>query len=360
MSKMYQVGVIGFGLSAKVFQIPYIQSTPGFELRAIVQRSGNEAREKHPEATVYNSQAELLADERIDVVVVSTPPATHFELVTAALNAGKHVVVEKPFCPSSKECDELITLANEKAKILTVFQNRRWDADFVTLKRILAENRLGRVVEFESHYDRYDPVVPPRDLVDTPGAGVIYDLGTHLFDQILNLYGPPARVTGFLGRQRERTDSGGPFDACSVLLHYSSGLLATVKASPISADNDQLRFWVRGDKGSFKKYHFDSQEPQLVSGLKPGDPYFGFEEATKAGSLTVEKDGQLVASPLENDPPATYGAFYSILLGALQGKNAVPVDAREARNVIRLVELARESSEKGVTISINSDHFLTV
>lgn len=172
------------------------------------------------------------------------------------------VVVEKPFCPSSKECDELIALAKEKAKILTVFQNRRWDSDFVTLKRTLAENKLGRVVEFESHYDRYDPVVPARDLVDTPGSGVVYDLGTHLFDQILNIYGPPAGVTGFLGRQRERTDSGGPFDACSVLLHYSSGLLATVKASPMSADDVQLRFWVRGSKGSYKKVSQDTPTPR--------------------------------------------------------------------------------------------------
>lgn len=163
------------------------------------------------------------------------------------------VVVEKPFCPSSKECDELIALAKEKARILTVFQNRRWDADFVTLKRILTENKLGRVVEFESHYDRYDPTVPPRDLVDTPGSGVIYDLGTHLFDQILSIYGPPTGVTGFLSHQRERKDSAGPFDACSVLLKYSSGPLVTVKASPISAESDQLRFWVRGTKGSFKK-----------------------------------------------------------------------------------------------------------
>lgn len=123
----------------------------------------------------------------------------------------------------------------------------------MTLKRILAENQLGRVVEFESHFDRFDPSVPPRDLLDTPGSGVVYDLGTHLFDQILNIYGPPARVTGFLGRQRERTDSGGPFDACTVLLHYASGLLATVKASPISCDDLQLRFWVRGSKGSYKK-----------------------------------------------------------------------------------------------------------
>lgn len=175
------------------------------------------------------------------------------------INQSPHtVVVEKPFCPSSKECDELIALAKEKSKILTVFQNRRWDADFVTLKRILAENKLGRVVEFESHYDRYDPVVPPRDLVDTPGSGVIYDLGTHLFDQILNIYGPPTGVTGFLGRQRERADSGGPFDACSVLLHYSSGPLVTVKASPLSADDVQLRFWVRGSKGSYKKVSHDT------------------------------------------------------------------------------------------------------
>lgn len=163
------------------------------------------------------------------------------------------MVVEKPFCPSSEECDKLIALAKTTGKLLTGFQNRRWDADYVTLRNILADGKLGRVVEFESHFDRYDPEVAPRDAQDSPGSGVIYDLGTHLLDQILNIYGMPARVTGFLSKQRAKATSQGAYDSCTILLHYESGLLATVKATPISCDEEQLRFWVRGDNGSYKK-----------------------------------------------------------------------------------------------------------
>lgn len=163
------------------------------------------------------------------------------------------VVVEKPFCPSSKECDELISLAKAKAQILTVFQNRRWDADYVTLQTLLKSGELGRIVEFESHFDRFDPEIPTSWAgMDAPGGGVIYDLGTHLIDQVLHCFGLPAKVTGFLSSQRAM-DGQGPADACTVLLHYDSGLLVTLKASTVSPTLEQLRFLVRGTKGGFQK-----------------------------------------------------------------------------------------------------------
>lgn len=193
------------------------------------------------------------------------------------------VLVEKPFCPSSEECDRLIALAKMQGKLLTVFQNRRWDADFVTLSQLLSEKKLGRVAEFESHFDRYDPTVPPRDAVDVPGSGVIFDLGTHLFDQVLHLYGPPAKVTAFMSRQRSEAPENGPHDACTVLLHYKDGLLVTVKASPLSVDQKQMRFWVRGDKGSYLKHHLDPQEPQIVAGTAVTDPGFGLEPSSNSG-----------------------------------------------------------------------------
>lgn len=192
-------------------------------------------------------------------------------------------MVEKPFCPSSEECDKLITLAKTQGRMLTVFQNRRWDADFVTLRQLVGDNKLGRVVEFESHFDRFDPDVPPRDVHDVPGAGAVFDLGAHLLDQVLQLYGSPSRVTAFMSHQRSGASNTGPSDACTVLLHYGDGLLATIKASPLSADENQLRFWVRGEKGSFKKYHLDPQEPQLVGGMTLEEEGFGREPAEKAG-----------------------------------------------------------------------------
>lgn len=197
------------------------------------------------------------------------------------------VVIEKPFCPTSEECDQLIALAKARAKVLTVFQNRRWDADFTTLSHLLSEKTLGRVVEFESHFDRYDPTVPPRDAANVPGSGVIFDLGTHLFDQVLQLYGPPCKITAFMSRQRSGASEVGPHDACTVLLHYKDGLLATVKASPLSASQRQMRFWVRGEKGSYLKYHLDPQEPQIMAGVKVTDPSFGIEPASNSGKQTT-------------------------------------------------------------------------
>lgn len=163
------------------------------------------------------------------------------------------MVVEKPFCPSSKECDELISLAKSKVKILTVFQNRRWDADYVTLQALLKGGELGRIVEFESHFDRFDPEIPVSWAgMDAPGGGVIYDLGTHLIDQALHCFGLPVKVTGFLSSQRAM-EVQGPEDACTAILHYDSGLLVNLKASAVSPILEQLRFLVRGTKGGFQK-----------------------------------------------------------------------------------------------------------
>ncbi|VUC25261.1 unnamed protein product [Clonostachys rosea] len=340
----YRVGVIGYGLSSKVFHIPFILNNSRFELGAIVQRSGDEAKTRHSPVTIHRSTEALFEDKTIDLVVVSTPPPTHFPLV---------MVVEKPFCTTSKECDELIDLAKAKGKLLTVFQNRRWDADFVTLKKLLEDNVLGRVVEFESHFDRYDPQVPPRDATPTPGSGVIYDLGTHLLDQILHIYGLPSRVTGFLDRQRSGADPNGVFDACTILLHYDTGLLATVKASPLSADKNQLRFWVRGEKGSYKKHHLDPQEPQIIGGMEITDAKFGLEEAGNEGILTISQNGTQEPKPHPNVPPPTYSEFYNILGTALDGNGPVPVRPEDARNVIRIVELAQESAAKGETLALN-------
>ncbi|PYI12533.1 oxidoreductase [Aspergillus sclerotiicarbonarius CBS 121057] len=371
LPKPHQIGIIGYGLSAKIFHIPYLMANRDFELRAIVQRSGDEAAQENPGVRVYRSAGELFADAAaaaVDVVVVATPPETHFGIVVAALEGGMHVIVEKPFCPSSRECNELITLAKNKGLVLTEFQNRRWDADFVTLRKILDDGRLGRVVELESHFDRYESEVPVSgswagghgDVCGRgsgSGSGAIYDLGTHLIDQVVVGFGLPCKVTGFLGVQRGLRDEGGPQDACTVLLHYESGLLVTVKASAVSPERAQLRFWVRGDKGSFKKYHLDPQESQLVGGMKVNNPMFGWENTENAGVITLATDGILQEMPCPNLPPPTYRAFYDHLSRALAGQGDVPVSPKDARNVIRLVELATQSSETGATITLNPEEF---
>ena len=268
------------------------------------------------------------------------------------------VVVEKPFTPTSAEAQELVDLAKARNRVLTVYQNRRWDSDFLTLKKLIDDGTLGRIVEFETHFDRHRPEAPTGTwkAEHAPGTGAVYDLGTHLMDQIVHLFGMPERVTGFVGSQRAENPSGLE-DSCTVLLHYNSRkMLVTVKAGVISAEKDQLRYWVRGEKGSFKKYHLDPQEDQLrKEGLLPSDNGYGVESKDHHGVLTVDPgNGMLIREVHPTiELPLTYVEYYRRLAAALDGDaSKIPVSPEEAVGVIRLVELARESSTQGQTLTV--------
>ena len=246
----------------QVFHIPLIKVVPELKLYAIVQRTPNpsdDAEKDHPGIKSYRSSEEMLADPQIEAVVVTTAPPSHFELSKLALEHGKHVIVEKPFTPSSKEASELIATAKQHNRLLTVYQNRRWDSDFLTLLKLLEQRTLGRVVEFETHFDRHRP--DPPDPASTwkakffPGGGAAYDLGTHLIDQAVVAFGLPDKITGFVGSQRAQ-NPGEIEDSCTILLHYKIGLLVIVKSAVVSPEENQLRYWVRGDKGSFKKVSY--------------------------------------------------------------------------------------------------------
>ncbi|KZF19103.1 NAD binding Rossmann fold oxidoreductase [Xylona heveae TC161] len=351
----FNVGVVGYGMSAKVFHIPLITSLPELKLYAIVQRHPkpeDDAEKDHPGIKSYRSTEELVKDPAVDVVVITTVPETHYSLASLALEAGKHVVIEKPVTSTSEEADKLIALAKEKKLLLTVYQNRRWDADFATLTHLIKSGALGRVVEFESHFDRFRPEAPSTGSWKTqagPASGAIYDLGVHLLDQVVFALGLPKKITGFVGIQRQG-ETGGFEDACTVLLHYDGGVMATVKASVISPEEKQLRFWVRGDKGSYKKYHMDVQEDQLKAGKKPGDSGFALEPKENYGVLTSAKDGKIVSEAYPTIDPPTYVEFYRQLAQALSGQGDVPVKPEQSRNIIKLIELAKESSREGQTL----------
>jgi len=214
-------------------------------------------------------------------------------------------------------------------------------------------------VEFETHFDRHAPVSPEswRQKRGLPGVGQIYDLGTHLLDQVVCLFGMPARVSAFVGNQRNGEMIGGEVvggeDAFTVLLHYPNGLLVTAKAAAISPESEQLRFWVRGEKASFRKCHLDYQEDQLKDGLRPGDASYAVEPESHYGTLTIIKDGNPVTKKHTPPLPAvTYTEFYRQFAKAIDGDGEVPVTAEEASNVIRLVELAKESSRLWQTLKV--------
>ena len=371
-------------MTLQVFHIPLIQVVPNLKFYAIVQRTPkpqDDAGKDYPGIKSYRSSEEVVADSEVDVVVVTTAPTSHYELAKLAMENGKHVIVEKPFTPSSQEASELIAIAKQHGRLLTVYQNRRWDSDFLTILKFLDQKTLGRLVEFETHFDRHRPDAP--DPASTwkakslPGGGAVYDLGTHLIDQEVLAFGLPEKITGFVGSQREQ-NPGEVEDSCTVLLHYNSGLLVTVKAAVVSPEEKQLRYWVRGDKGSYKKvshphflgiscsmpltsiqFHLDPQEDHLKAGMKPGDGNFGIEPDERAGILTSTQSGQLTTQACPNVEPVTYSAFYSQFVKALDGQGELPVTPETSRDVIRLIELARLSSKEQRTLYIR-DHYADI
>ncbi|KAF7560799.1 hypothetical protein G7046_g3351 [Stylonectria norvegica] len=353
--KTFNVGVVGYGLSAKVFHIPFIKTTPQFKLYSIVQRTpkeGNSAPADYPDLKHYTDAKELLADPNVDVIVVSTPPNNHFELTKAALESGKHVLVEKPFVPTAAEAEELIAIAKKAGKLICVYQNRRWDSDFLTVKHLISQGTLGRVHEFNSHFDRYRAEASQNwksQLELAQGGSVLYDLGTHLIDQAYVLFGLPKSVRGRLLNQRAgKVDLKTP-DSLSIDLAYENGLQVRASVSILSAETTQPRFWVRGTKGSFHKLELDLQEPQLKAGMKPTDAGFGKDDPKHLRLVLVGDDGKIEEHPAPDLKPETYSKFYALFGKAVEsGKEEdVPVKASEARDVLRVLEGALDSAKTG-------------
>lgn len=231
--------------------------------------------------------------------------------------------------------------------------DRRWDSDFLTVSDLYKKGTLGRIVDFETHFDRHRPGAPPAGGWKSkalPGGGAIYDLGTHLIDQVVVLFGMPSQITGFIGSHRAN-NPGGYEDSCTVLLHYN-GMVATVKATVVSPEVEQLRYWVRGEKGSFMKYHPDVQEEHLKAGKKPGDAGFRIEKGKSHGFLTTIKDGKPSREIRQLKEPLTYSTFYKEFAKALADQGEVPVKPEGASAVIRLIELAKQSSEQGRTLEV--------
>jgi len=360
-SKVYKTGIIGYGYSAKTFHIPFIQSSPSFTLHSIVQRhptASNSASTDHPTAKIYTSTTDLLADRDVDIVVITTQHLTHHDLALQVMKAGKHVLVEKPFTDTSAQARELAAVAKENGVMLTVYQNRRYDSDFLTLKSLLEQDKLGRVVEFETHFDRHRPDMPAGESWKTKPSdySAVYDLGTHLMDQVVSIYGLPERVTGFVGTQRGERNKVGLEDSFTALLHYPKGFMAVAKAAVVSPENKQLRFWVRGEKGSFKKFFLDPQEEQLKAGLGPGkDEAYSKEEESRFGVLTTVKEGgEMSEETVPTVGLGGYTAFYDQFAKALDAgdEKLLPVTPGVAADVIRLVELVRESSREGRTMAV--------
>lgn len=344
---MIRVGLVGFGMGGRVFHAPLISSVAGLELAAVVERSTNQAAERYPASTAYRSLDELLADSSIDLVVVTTPSGTHFEAARQVLEAGKNLVVDKPMAVNAAQIAELIALASARHALLAPFHNRRWDSDFLTILKLLYEGSLGRLVYLESVFDRWSPGSTRRPWKDDPaqGGGILLDLGTHLADQALVLFGKPEAVSAEIARER---DGEGSEDSFTLCLRYP-GLSVTLASNCLST-LPRPRFHLRGTKGNFRKYGLDPQEAALGKVTRITDASWGKEPPANWGTLSVDVDDDMVTCPVE-PIPGDYRLYYAGIRDALLGKTLPPVTAIEAWRVARLLEWARESSEQRREIS---------
>jgi len=336
------VGLIGFGFAGRTFHAPVIRAVKGLRLAAILQRKGAEAASAYPDVRVARSVEELLAFDSIQLVVIATPNVSHFDLARQCLLAGRHVVIDKPFATTYAEAAELVSLAEKSGRLLSVYHNRRFDGDFKTVRNLFASEALGRVVLFESHYDRYRLQLRTGAWREQagPGSGVFFDLGPHLIDQALTLFGAPEAISADIRIER---DAAVVDDAFDLTLRYPRlrvqlrGTMLASKASP--------HFLIHGTKGSYVKYGLDPQENALKRGELPEGPDWGKEPEETWGTLSLVEGDKVIERAVPTEP-GDYREYYANVRDAILGKAVLAVTPQDALSVMRVLELSRQSSNE--------------
>jgi scyllo-inositol 2-dehydrogenase (NADP+) len=348
--KQINVGLIGFGMAGRLFHGPTINSTEGLKLYKVRETKAPNIsiiRERYPDTVVVNDTDEILNDPSIDLVVVATPNVIHYNVATQAINANKHVIVDKPFTVTSAEASVLITLAKTKNKLLTAYQNRRWDSDFLTVKKVIASNLLGDLIEYEAHYDRFRNTIRPDTWKEDGvlGTGLVYDLGSHLIDQAQVLFGLPLTVTAFLRTQRQHARIVDNFE---IILDYGK-IKVTLKGGMLIKE-PLPHFILLGNNGSFIKYGMDVQEEALIAGHVPNKTInWGEEPESLWGTINTEMNGVEFRGKIKSEK-GDYVGYYQNVYKAIIGEEELAVKPEQARNTIRIIELAMQSNEEKRTI----------
>lgn len=347
-----RVGIVGYGFASKTFHAPLIASVPGLVLRAVSSSDAAKVHADWPSLEVCASPQALTQHPDIDLVIVPTPNDTHFPLARDALLAGKHVVVDKPFTLTLAEAKQLNELAARQQRVLSVFHNRRWDGDFLTVKEVITSGRLGRIVHFESHFDRFRPSVRGRWREQAgPGSGLWVDLGSHLIDQSLQLFGPPAGVSADLMTQRDGAVTNDGFHA---QLRYTDGLRVVLHATTLGA-SPAPRFTVHGTRGSFVKTGLDPQEDTLKTGQRPdGVSRWDLPVEMASVHLQDEQSPDTVRTSPHPVQPGRYTDYYAAVRDTILGKGPNPVTGEQATQVMSLLDLGEASHAARREMTVNA------
>lgn len=338
--KKIHTALCSFGMSGTLFHAPFIAAHPKFTLYGVLERSKSLAKKKYPGIKTFRTLEDLLKDDTIELVILNTPNVTHYQMAKDILNSGKHLVVEKPFTSTVTEANELIALAKEKQVTLSVFHNRRWDSDFLTVQSVLNHGKLGDIVEAELHYDRYEPNLSYKVHKETPtqGVGSLYDLGSHLIDQALQLFGMPKSVFAHIDAFRENSKVDDYFD---VKLFYPSNNV-TLKSSyfvrePLPA------YILHGTNGSFIKHRSDVQEAALKLGESPHSENWGIEPASAHG-LVHYMDQEKSHKEFIHSEKGNYMMYFEGIYEAIRNNGPIPVTAEDGQLVIQIIEAAKKSN----------------
>ena len=343
-----KTALLSYGMSGEIFHAPLLAVNPDFELTMVMQRNSDKAKQRYPHTKIARSVNEVINDNDIELVVINTPNDSHYQFGMQALEAGKHIIVEKPFTVTTQEADDLIALARKKKRHLTVFQNRRWDGDFMTVKKVLQNQWVGKIAEFELHYDRYRNYIEANTWKEEqgPGSGILYNLGSHMLDQVLVLFGVPLEVDARVGVQRP---GGKVEDFYDIRMLYKD-FHAIVKSSYLVREATP-RYILHGTEGSFIKYGIDPQEQALKDGKIPGSPGWGAEGKDLWGKLNTTVGGLHVEGQIETTP-GDYTQFYKNVHDSIRNEKPLAVKPEESRDVIKLIETCYESSRLRKAIKI--------
>ncbi|MCF8380292.1 MAG: Gfo/Idh/MocA family oxidoreductase [Bacteroidales bacterium] len=346
--KPIKTGIASFGMSGYVFHGPLLHCNNGFEIKSIIERKNNTSKKDYSYAKILRSCDELCEEKDIELVIVNLPDYLHFDFARKALLAGKHVVIEKPFTQTSEQADELIEIAKKKGLVLSVFQNRRWDSDFLTVQRLIKEKAFGTLVEYEAHFDRYRNVIAEGSWKESKdsGAGTLFNLGSHLIDQALVLFGWPETIFADIRTTRPNSTIDDNFE---LILSYP-GLKVSLKASYLVREQGP-KYLVHGTEGSFIKYGMDCQEDDLKAGLLPVGKDWGKEDPQFWGTLNTNLNDKHFRGSIESEH-GNYMAFYDNIYQAIRNGAELAVKPEQAADVIRIIEAAYLSDREGRIIRL--------